>query len=395
MTDTALLAVLLAAIAGVLAGRAWAAALHRSDPRDRPGFRTSPHYTQGLHYLAAGQLELAISELTKVTREEPDAIEVLHILGNLLRESGQVERAIQVHQGLLSRRNLTRAERAHALAALGTDFRKAGFLDRAFHAFSEVAEVDPKNIHALIGLQKLYEEQRQWREAYEVQTRLSRLRKTDDSLVLGYLQSEMGQEALRRGQREAAENAFRTALSLDRRVFPAYLGLADLHAETEPRRAAATLEEAIHAAPERAYLALDRLARVCDIGGEPSRFVAQCEAIIRQDPRDSRARIALAHRLRAQGEIEEAWGLILRAMEANPQLLLVHLEAWRTLETMGMTAEEVERYIATAEGSVFYRAPHICTACRYRADDMLWRCPHCHEWNTFVEERLGPAATSR
>ena len=42
------------------------------------------------------------------------------------------------------------------------------------------------------------------------------------------------------------------------------------------------------------------------------------------------------------------------------------------------------------KGSVFYRDPHICTACRYRADDMLWRCPHCHEWNTFVEERLGP-----
>jgi predicted ATP-dependent serine protease len=21
---------------------------------------------------------------------------------------------------------------------------------------------------------------------------------------------------------------------------------------------------------------------------------------------------------------------------------------------------------------------------------MVWRCPHCHEWDTFVEERLGP-----
>src|SRR6187401_3234216 len=101
MTDTALLAVFIAAIAGLLAGRAWAAALRRGDLRDRPAFRTSPHYTQGLHYPGAGQIELAISELTKVVREDPDAVEVSQVLGNLLREAGQVERALQVHHALL------------------------------------------------------------------------------------------------------------------------------------------------------------------------------------------------------------------------------------------------------------------------------------------------------
>jgi len=68
-----------------------------------------------------------------------------------------------------------------------------------------------------------------------------------------------------------------------------------------------------------------------------------------------------------------------------------HLEAWRALDRLGLGRDAVERYLATAERSVFYRDPHICTACRYRADDMLWRCPHCHEWNTFVEERIAPA----
>jgi lipopolysaccharide biosynthesis regulator YciM len=44
---------------------------------------------------------------------------------------------------------------------------------------------------------------------------------------------------------------------------------------------------------------------------------------------------------------------------------------------------------------VFYRDPHLCTSCRYRADAMLWRCPHCHEWDTFVEERLSPTPERR
>lgn len=390
MTDTALLAAALAAIAGGLAALAWTSNRRRGERGDR--FRTSPHYTQGLHYLTAGQLEPAISELTKVTREEPGAVDVVQVLSHLLREAGQVERAIQLHQGLLARGDLTRAERAYVLAALGTDFRKAGFLDRATRAYAEALEVDPRNLQALVGQQKLHEEQGQWQEAYEVQTRLARLRKTDDALVLAHLQTELGREALRAGRPEAAEAAFKAALALDRRVFPARLGLADLFAESDPRRAAAILEDAIAAAPERAYLAFEPLARAYSACGEPSRFVAVCERLIRQDPRDWRARVALARQLRAEGKPDESLGLLLRAVEANPQVLLVHLEAWRTLRALGVVGEAEARYVAAAEESAFYVDPHICTACRYRADDMLWRCPHCHEWDTFVEERLGPAA---
>jgi lipopolysaccharide biosynthesis regulator YciM len=390
LSDTALLAVLLAGIAGVLAGRAWAAALRRGGARDQPAFRASPHYVQGLHYLAAGRRELATSELSKVAREEPDAVEVLQVLGDLQREAGQVERAIQTHQALLNRDDLTRAERAHTLACLGADFRRAGFLDRATHTFGEVLELDPKSLHALAGLQRLYEDQRRWGEAYAAQTRLSRLRKSDDSLVLGYLQAEMGREALSGGQRDAAEKAFRTALSLDRRVFPAHLGLADLYEASEPKKAAALLEEAIQVSPERAYLAFDGLARLYASASEPSRFAALCERIIGQDPQDWRARLALARHVRAEGRSEEAHGLLVRALESNPQVLVVHLEMWRTLRVLGEGGHLAEQYIAAAEASVFYRDPHVCTVCRYRADDMLWRCPHCHEWNTFVEERLGP-----
>lgn len=392
MTDAALLAILLAAIAGLLAGRAWAQALRRSELGDRPAFRTSPHYTQGLHFLAAGQMELAISELTKVSREDPSALEVLLVLGNLLRETGQVERAIQAHTKLLERADLSRGERVHALVCLGMSFRKAGFLDRATVTFGEVLALDPKNPHALSGMLKLHEEQRQWREAYDLQTRLSRLRKTDDSLVLGFLQAKLGEEAAGAGQHEAARKAFQTALSLDSRVFPAHLGLADLAEPKEPARAAAMLEAAIEAVPDRAYLAFDRLSRAYATAGSPSRFVALCEGLISRDPREWRARLALARHLAGEGRHDEAFGLLMRAVEANPQVLVLHIEAWRTLRGLGVASKDVDRYLQTAEAAVFYRDPHICTACRYRADDMLWRCPHCHEWNTFVEERVGAAA---
>ena len=395
MSDTALLAVLVAAVGGVLAGLAWAAGRGRSEKRRRPGFRSSPHYSEGLHALATGQLELAIHELDKVRREHPDSVEVLQVLSHLYREVGKTERAIEIHRALVGRRDLTRAERAYALASLGTDYRKAGFLDRAAEAYRDALDVDPKNLHALTGQQKLHEEQRQWREAFEIQTRIARMRKSDDALVLGFLQTELGREALAAGRRDAAEESFKTALSLDRRVFPAHLALADLWLEKDPRRAAQVLEDAIAAVPERAYLAFGTLQRAYAACGEPSRFVSLCERLVGQDPRDWRARLALARQLRSEGRPGEALGLLLRAVEANPHVLLVHLEVWRTLRALSELGPDEQKYVAAVEESALYVDPHICTACRYRADDMLWRCPHCHEWNTLVEERVGPAAGTR
>ena len=43
------------------------------------------------------------------------------------------------------------------------------------------------------------------------------------------------------------------------------------------------------------------------------------------------------------------------------------------------------------EHAVFYLDPHVCMRCRYRSTELLWQCPHCHDWNTFVEERIAPA----
>ena len=38
-----------------------------------------------------------------------------------------------------------------------------------------------------------------------------------------------------------------------------------------------------------------------------------------------------------------------------------------------------------------WRRVNVCTRCRYRSTELLWQCPQCHEWNTFVEERLPQA----
>ena len=76
----------------------------------------------------------------------------------------------------------------------------------------------------------------------------------------------------------------------------------------------------------------------------------------------------------------------------NPHALSIHQAIWRAL---GAAAPSRRRSsIATASSpqhAVFYLDPHVCMRCRYRSTELLWQCPHCHDWNTFVEERIAPA----
>ena len=143
-TQLYLLAVLLALLIGLAVGKAWERYKLR-DGRviDRRRLRDTPHYMLGLSFLVDNQVDQAIDELTHAASTDVDALEIQMILGNLYREKGQVGRAVNVHQSLLQRPNLTTLEHAYVLLCLGLDFRHGGFVDRALEAFQEVLAARP------------------------------------------------------------------------------------------------------------------------------------------------------------------------------------------------------------------------------------------------------------
>ena len=391
-----LLAALIALLLGLVVGKAWERYKLR-DGRwiDRRRLRETPHYMLGLNFLTEHQVDQAIEELTAATSGDTDALEIQMILGNLYRQKGQVARAITVHQALLQRTNLTRLEHAYVLLCLGLDFRHGGFVDRALEAFQEVVQLDPGNRYALVNLQKLHEDQQQWADAARVRSQIADIdgqTHTDNQRILGFLRNQLGTATARGGDVAAASGMFREALDIDAKTAPAYLNLGDMQiARGDIPAAIAAWEGLIQAVPERAYLAFQRLERAFKIQGSPQRFIALCQRLIAQNPQDWRARLALSQHYAAAGNAPEAFDLLLAALPHNPHGLVIHQEIWQVLMAMGLDPELVKRYVALTRDAVFYLDPHVCTHCRYRSTELLWQCPQCHEWNTFVEERIAPA----
>jgi lipopolysaccharide biosynthesis regulator YciM len=395
MTPYVFLAVLVALLVGLGVGKAWERYKLR-DGRwiDRRRLRDTPHYMLGLNFLVDGQVDLAIDELTQATSSGGDALEIQMILGNLLRMKGQVGRAIHIHQALLQRPDLTLLEHAYVLLCLGLDFRHGGFVDRAVGAFQDVLRLDPRNRYALVNLQKLHEEQHQWAEAVRVRERILDLASGDataDRRILGFLHNEVGQ-SVTSADPEAAAAAFRRALDTDPLTAPAYLNLGDVFERQGDLPAAVhQWEEFTRTQPERAHLVFERLERAYGRLGAPVRFVELCERLIAAHPRDWRARLALSKHLSTASQDRRAFTLLLEALGHHPHGIALHQAMWRTLSALGFEMQLVRAYIDHTHEAVFYLDPHVCTRCRYRSTELLWQCPQCHEWNTFVEERLTPA----
>ena len=397
MESLPLITALLALLAGLAIGKAWERYKLRDGKWiDRRRARESHHYVLGLNFLVANQIDIAIEELSQAARVDADALEIHLILGNVYRERGQVARAIQIHQGLLQRQKLTRIEHAYVLLCLGLDFKRGGFVDRALEAFTEALRLDPKNQYALLYLQKLHEEQHQWEEAYNIRRQLLELSGPDthprSQAILGFIENERGLEAVKAGRFDDAVRRFEAAIDLDATTTPAYLNLGDVRAKQgDAAGAIATWERLLAVSPERAYLAFDRLERAHAAAGAPHRFEERCRQLIAANPQDWRARLVLGRHLAARGELSAAFDLLLDALAHNPHGLTVHQAIWNVLMQVGLDRSLVQRYVSAAREAVFFLDPHVCLKCRYRSTELLWQCPHCHEWNTFVEERIAPA----
>jgi len=395
-----LLGSLFALLIGLIVGKAWERYKLR-DGRwiDRRRLRETPHYMLGLNFLVDNQVDQAIDELTQATSvSNTDALEIQMILGNLYRAKGQVGRAITLHQSLLQRPDLTKLEQAYVQLCLALDFRHGGFVDRALEAFQEVVRLDPRNRYAMVNLQKLYEEQDQWAEALRVRGEIAKLdggRRPEDQQILAFLTNEIGTARARSGDTDAAGRTFGDAIEIDARTAPAYLNLGDVREQQGNTAAAIAAWEALaREVPDRAHLAFGRLERAYTTLGAPRRFAELCQRLIAQNPQDWRARLGLSKHLAAQTRHREALEVLLEALPHNPHGLAIHEQIWQTLSVLGFDPVLVRRYMALTTEAVFYLDPHVCTRCRYRSTELLWQCPQCHEWNTFVEERLSPAKDS-
>lgn len=372
--------VLLAVILGFILGRS---SRSRSvlEFSKRSGRRA---YLRGLNYVLSKEPDKAIAELTKAARINTDTVEIYQSLGNLFREKGEIDRAIKIHQNIVARENIDDNARIDAMTDLGIDYRKAGIFDQAIATFLNVIEQRPSRLDAHEHLEKIYEEEKEWEEAIEVQKKIQRLRRSKTRNVLAHLNTERGKCLAEKGQNSEAVKAFEEAIEMDPACVDAHLHLGDLYFEQGEREKAIQIwREIIASQPKFAFLTYKRLHNAYKAIGEGETMMAILEEAARKYPDDIQTLMALGRYCFKAGDHERAESLLKKVVDKNPR----YLEAHQILGDIYFKGERKDEALASHRNLLQIFNPvgmlFHCGSCGYESREVYWKCPQCKEWDTF------------
>lgn len=372
---------------GIALGRLWAFFIHQSaKAKRRRHIYGLANYIQGLNYLIYGEKDLAILQLGEAARKNSENVEIFLTLGNLLRKKGQAERAIQIHQGLLHRSDLESTERTQVLYCLGMDFKSAGLIDRASKIFEDLLNREPDNTLVLQQMELLQEELQNWQRAYELQQKIIKKTKSEDNSVLGFLQNELGKIAWEKGDLKTAIKHFNNAISLYEYTYPAYLNLGDIYFEQDSYEEAVNIwKKMATISPNKANIIFDRLKEAYKALKQEDNFKHFFSHLAEKNPNNWRCHYLLSRIAYEENDLEASTTALKRAISIKPDSLSLHQAFCRLLLSQNLPSEEVKHYLNLIEQHIPLSSYNICTNCRYKSTEILWKCPHCQRWNTFTE----------
>lgn len=343
-------------------------------------------YFKGLNYLLNEQQDQAIDAFIEAVQKDPDTSELHFALGNLFRRRGEYERAVRVHEHLLSRADLSQSDRERAQHALSLDFLKAGLLDRAEAALRKL-EGTRYQEQAWLTLLSLYERARDWSQAADVARQLQRSGHGDFTARLAhYLCEEAATAMSKHGDVAAAEKLLRRAIADAPDTARPRIQLAGLL--TQQNDLAAAFDQLVDLethAPQALPLVASELVRIGQASGQLQRAHELLDRTYAANPCIDVADALVQADVACGVPISEARNGYVRHMAQEPSLIAA--ARWLSHEPLSNqeTHAVVQRSVDQAARPL---ARYRCAACGFEAQGYFWQCPGCQAWESFPPRRI-------
>jgi lipopolysaccharide biosynthesis regulator YciM len=366
-------------------GLGWAAS--RLDLRQlRIENRQSPKaYFKGLNFLLNEQQDQAIDAFIEAVQHDPDTSELHFALGNLFRRRGEYERAVRVHEHLLSRGDLSEAERQRAQHALALDFLKAGLLDRAEDALLKL-EGTPFEQEARLARLANCERSRDWAQAADLAAKLEQAGVGSFSSRLAHYLCEQAATQLQAGDTGRALVLLTQAVATAPAAARPRIELARLQRQQGDATAACvTLEAALEAAPSATPLVAAPLAEAALACGRAPAVRERLQALYEQAASLDVLEAIVKLELAGGGPASSARDWYVHHLEREPSLVAAaHWIAGEKLEHEQFHPQVQRALDRAVKPLTRYR----CAACGFEASQHFWQCPGCQTWDSYPARRV-------
>jgi len=376
--DAFLLVVLMAAL-----GIGWWLGQRENQQKRNSRLGLQADYYRGLNYLLNQQTDEALDLFIHALEVNPQTVETHLALGSLFRRRGEVDKAIQIHQNLLSGKGLDQEQLMLAKLELAHDFIKAGLLDRAEELLLEVAQQpNQQKAKATELLVDVYQREQDWHKALDVGAAANVSASVDLAQRLSHFCCELAEESLQLSQEQECL---------------AYLKRAKRHNADNPRvsflRAKLSMQEDNYTEAKRHLLIMSQqdsqlvpeiiqplhlcFTKLADIDG----WRAWLSQAMSQYPSTSLL-LAQAHEIGQQNDSDAA-AYVTEQLRQRPSLkgfnYLIDLHMQWASENAKDSLQVLKGLTVALQNS---KPQYRCRQCGFAGNSMHWQCPSCHQWDS-------------
>jgi lipopolysaccharide biosynthesis regulator YciM len=344
-------------------------------------------YFKGLNFLLNEQPDKAIDAFIEIVKLDPETAEMHFALGNLFRRRGETERAIRVHQNLLSRPDLPIEQQVHAQYELGMDYLKAGLLDRAEETFNLLVDTQ-YGVQARRALLEIFQREKEWRRAITAAEGLQESGAGAQHKEIAQFYCELAQDALVHMQPADAMQLLDKALQADRKSVRATMLYGDAQtAQGDIEGALKTWRRVEQQSVPHVALVAARLMDGYRKVGRPQEGVNLLRSYLSEASSIDLIEVVFKAVIELNG-VDAAKQLVVEELRRNPTLLgLDKLLEARLMDAPANVWEELSMVKNLVHGYTQKLARYQCSHCGFKARQYYWQCPGCSKWETYPPRR--------
>lgn len=342
----------------------------------------SRHYYKGLNFLLSDQPDKAVDTLIKMINVDSDTVETHIAMGNFFRHRGELDRAIRVHQNLVSNQVLSESQNQQALRELGRDYMLAGFLERAENAFLQLLDSDKHFLDAQKQLFSIYQTTKEWDRAIELGEKMMDCHGDSDELCnrISHFYCEQALKLLKTSEFDKAEASLQKAISADEHAVRPWLISGDLALKQEKYQLAFDYLKEV---PVRDISWFSEAVPQLEICAGKLGNDGQLEEILEKYWQQcATAYLAKVKLLAKNQNTDIAEEVLFEQLKKTPTM-----KGFKTLMGFFLEDEVDEKTKASmamvkglVEEQIKMRPKYRCNSCGFSGRQIHWLCPSCKKW---------------
>ncbi len=343
------------------------------------------YYIDALHALIGGRGDDALKLLMKAVRMGETSTDAYLQLGNLLRERGHYDRALQLHKGLMVRRDLGDEEEKAVTVAIAEDFDALGKTERAIQTLEQLSR-RRKDPEVMLSLHRLHHRNGDYEKALSSLRDVGKIDKSYDNARRAAYLASVADRLMHDGRGGEADRYLDRARKEYGKSIPAlYISGMQAMKEGDLDAAVDSLELLLEVQVDYFTEVRPLLKKALFEAGRFQDLERLLRELLKRNPEEVGILAELASFYEKKGEVDEA----VRLLEEERELVSRDPAASARLASLYLQSGETEsarRMLEAVDAESKNRHIFYCRVCGNVSSAPLGYCSACSSFDSYTKD---------